>query len=211
MAGTGRRLLGDRARHPAARAQRLRRLPAGARRGQSHADPDADGEAGRARRGRGPGARRRRLPAQAVQLRRARRPPAGADPPRHERSRRCARRWRSARRPAQAALLARAERGGPHGPGARPARRPGAARRRRGDEGRAAGRGVGLRLRRRRQHRRGVRAVPAHEARPAVRPQQHPDGAHHRLSPRRRPRSRRKRRHDRTDGCAGRAGPCECG
>ena len=65
---------------------------AAARRGQPHAGPDADGQAGRARRGRGPRARRRRLPAQAVQLRRARRPPAGADPPGDQRPRRRARR-----------------------------------------------------------------------------------------------------------------------
>ena len=39
-----------------------------------------------------------------------------------------------------------------------------------GDEAGAAGRGVGVRLRGRREHRRGVRRLPALEDRPAVRP-----------------------------------------
>ena len=51
---------------------------------------------------------------------------------------------------------------------------------------RAAGRGVGLRLRRRREHRRGLRRLPAHQDRPAVRAQQPADGAHARLPARRR-------------------------
>ena len=150
-------LRGDRARHPAARAERLRRVPRAARRRRPHAGPDAHGEAGRARRGRGARARRRRLPAQAVQLRRPRRPAAGADPPGDERRRRRAGDRRPARRSGEAPVLARAERARAHGPRAGAARRPRPARRWHGDEARAARRGVGLRLRRRRQHRRGVR------------------------------------------------------
>ena len=166
--------------------ERLRRVPGAARRRRPHAGPDAHGQAGRARRGRGTRARRRRLPAQAVQLRRPRGPAAGADPPGHERRRRRAGDRRSARRSGQAALLAWPERARPHGPRARAARRPRPARRWHGDEAGAARRGVGLRLRRRRQHRRGVRPLPADEDRPALRPQQPADGAHDRLPPRRR-------------------------
>ena len=59
--------------------------------------------------------------------------------------------------PSKRRVLARAERARADGPRARPARRPRPPRGRRGDEVRAARRGVGLRLRRRRQHRRGLR------------------------------------------------------
>ena len=71
----------DRARHPAARDERLRDLPRAARRRDHHADHDAHRQGRRGRRGRGPRPRRRRLRHQAVLLHRARRPAARSAPP----------------------------------------------------------------------------------------------------------------------------------
>ena len=82
VAGRGDRLRRDRARRDAARDRRLRGLSAPARRRRLVADPDADG----ARRGCGPRRRarprRRRLPDQALLLRGAAGPAAGAGAPR---------------------------------------------------------------------------------------------------------------------------------
>ena len=68
----------DRPRHPAARHERLPGLPDAARGGRLDADPHAHRQGRRVRRGRGARHRRRRLPLEAVLVRRARRPAARA-------------------------------------------------------------------------------------------------------------------------------------
>ena len=158
-----------RARPDAPRPERLPDLRRAPRGGRLDADPRAHRQGRRARRGRGARHRRRRLPHQAVLVPGADRPGAGAAPP-HGRARsRAGRGGRPADRPG----ARRAWRGDTeivaHRPRVRRARVPRAPRRPGAEQGRDPRRRVGLRLRRRSEHRRGVHRPPPPQGRRAVR------------------------------------------
>ena len=167
-------------RHHAARHERLPGLRRPARRGRRDADPDADRQGRRVRRGRGPRHRRRRLPDQAVLLRRAASPGSGRCCA--AAARRGPRRCSSVGDLTVDTAARRVSRGGDEvaltakefavlehlalraGEVVSKARHPGTR--------------LGLRLRRRPEHRRGLRQHPAPQAR---RRGAHPDGARRRL------------------------------
>src|SRR3954469_8065350 len=181
--GGGDGLRRDRPRRDAARQLGLRGVPDAAPEGRLVAGPDAH-RAGRGRRpGGGPRQRGRRLPCQAVRARRAARAAALA---RAARQPGAAGRGRGRRpqprpRPARGARGRRADR--PFGEGVLAARDADAPARRgalalRPDRAR-----VGLRLRAAVERGRGLRAAPAREGRPAVRPALDRDRSRRRLSP----------------------------
>ena len=158
LARDGERLRRDRARHHAAGddgdevCARLREAR------QLDADPDAHRQGRRARRGRGARHRRRRLPLQAVLVRRAARPAAGAAAPGRDRAaRRCSTAGDLRLDPATHRVLARRRRDRAHPAAVLAARVPHAPRRRGALQGRDPRARLGLRLRRRPQHRRGLR------------------------------------------------------
>ena len=120
-------------------------------------DPDPHRQGRRVRRGRGPRHRRRRLPVEAVLVRRATRPVAGPDPPRRSPAADGALRRHARARPRRAPLPAQGDRRPPHRPRVRAARVPRAqGRQRRVEDGDPRPR-VGHGLRRRPERGRGVR------------------------------------------------------
>ena len=165
------------ARRDAAGHRRLRDLPAAARRRRLDAGADAHG----ARRGRGPrrGARRRRrrLPREAVLVRRAVRAAARAGAARPEGAAGGARGGRPAARSRHPAGVARRSGDRAVDEGVRAARGVHAPAGRGAQPPRPAGARVGLRLREPLERDRRLRALPAREGRPAVRREEHRDGA----------------------------------
>ena len=148
--------------------QRLQGLRDAARGGQLDPDPHAHRQGRRVGPGRGARHRRRRLPHQAVLLRRARRPAPRAAPPRRARAARpCSRSATSALDPAARAGLARRRRGRADRPRVRRCSSsccatPGEVVSKR----QILDARLGLRLRGRPEHRRGLRPPPAQQARP---------------------------------------------